>query len=333
MRIRLLLADNDVSYAEHLSRTISAQHADAVDVSVCSTAERLAELLETQRFDAALLGAEMVGGADLRNVHLPLILWAEEEDADEIEREYKKIRKYQRVSSIVAYLLECYARVSLNSGESELKRAKTTVVWSPAGGVGKTSVALAYATKRSLEGKQVLYLCLESFSSSPAYFAETGKSISAVFEMLEAQEGNIKMLIRSIRCSDGGIGYFCKPVNFDDMNILSPENLAALVDACSELAEELVIDMPCICGERERRIFDVADKILLVADSSATAFIKLSQFTSQHNVFTRIRTKTELVANKGAVFENPPLDAVVSLPLIQNTDAQTVYKTLSNYIA
>ena len=329
MRIKLLVAAMDSDYAGHLSGFISAHHADAVEVSVCSSAESLHTLLASQRFDAALLDAVMTEDADLRYVHMPLLLWAEEENPAEPVRELKKVCKYQRISSIVADVLERYAKVSSSSRGPDQKNARITAVWSPAGGVGKTAVALAFAARMAADGKQAMYLSMEHFSSIPAYFTGAGKSISAAFEMLEAHEGNLKMLIRGIACRDGGVTYFNRPENFDDMNILTPESLTLLIKACAELTEDLVIDMPCVCDERTRQIFELADDVLLVADASETTKIKLAQFTTQNNVFERIRAKATLVENKGASVSIPLVDSVVSLPLVQYADATMVYKTLS----
>ena len=357
MRIKLLIATCDNDYAGHLSNMISEHHADIIEVCVCSTAGCLRELLTAQRFDVALLAEELAGDADLRSIHLPLLLWAEggdslyegsggggggaveqlgsipavsvPRDRAECARGMGRISKYQRISALVANMLEQYAKVSPDSRGYDSKRARITAVWSPAGGVGKTTVALAYAGKMASEGKQALYLNLEHFSSAPAYFHETGRSISSVFEMLEAHEGNVRILISGIRCQESGVSYFCRPDNFDDMNILSPENIAALVDTCSEMTDELIIDMSSVCGERERQVFDLADSVFIVTDSSSTAQAKLCQFSAQHNVFGRIKEKAVFIANRGAEIGAPLVDTIISLPFVQTADAVAVFKTLS----
>ena len=331
LRVKLLIATFDNEYAGHLSDSISEHHADAIEVSVCGTPDRLRELLTVRKFDAALLEAPFIEGTDLSSIHLPILLWAEDEDAAKVPGEIKRLRKYQRISTVVASVLEHYAKVTPDGHGSDSAKAQITAVWSPAGGVGKTTVALACAARKASDGKQALYLNLESFSSIPTYFAEAGKSISAVFELLENRVGNVQTLIRAIRRQDNGAGiaYFCKPDNFDDMNILSAENVSALVSACAGVTEELVIDMSCVCDERTRRVFELADRILIVTDTSGVAQFKLSQFTTQHNVFARIKSKMALVANKGANVGESQIDVVIRLPHVQSTNASVVYKTLS----
>ena len=329
MKTQLLIATGDCDYAGHLSGILAENHADTFDVSVCSTAEHLRELLESRRFDVALLEYSMTEGMDLQSIRLPLLLWSEDENAQDTAEEFKKVAKYQRVSLMVSNVLELYSKVLTNRRGSGTKRARITAVWSPMGGVGKTTAALAYCKAKVLDGKQALYLNLEPFSSVLTYFKETGKSISAVFEMLEIGEGNIQMLIRSIRRQEGGITYFCRPDNFDDMNILTAGNTAALIEACSEVMDEVVIDMSCVCDERTRKIFELADRVFLVTDAARSAQIKYSQFASQNNIFQCIKGKATLIANKGAVISEPLVDTVVCLPQIQSADATAVYETLA----
>ena len=335
MKTQLLIATSDCDYADHLSSVLAENHADAIDVSVCSEAAHLPDRLATRKYDVALFEASMIGAVELHSVRLPLLLWSEDGDAPDISAAYRKIRKYRRISSMVSEVLELYAKGQTGECAPDMKRARITAVWSPMGGVGKTTVSLAYAASKTAEGKQVTYLDMEPFSSIRTYFGEEGRSISAVFEMLEIGEGNIKMLLRSIRQQDGGseISYYCRPENFDDMNILTTENTSALIGTCSEVTDELVVDLSCSCDERTRKIFELADRVLLVTDGTTTATTKYSQFAFQNSVFQRIKGKMALVANKGAAVSEVLVDEVIYLPLVQSDDSAAVYKTLSAVLA
>jgi len=329
MKIRLLIATCDTDYAERLSGYISVHCEDTIDVCVCKVLETLSEALSTQKHDVALMDVKMLGSVDTSSIHLPLLLWSEDEPADDVPEWIKAIPKYQRISSIVTGILEHYAKVSKNKTGLNPETANITAMWSPTGGVGKTTVALAYAASKVKEGRQVLYLNLEAFSSVPAYFGEKGKSISSVFEMLERHEGNVKMLIKGICCCEDGISYLCSPDNFDDIYALSAENVTELVSSCADVTDELIVDLSCECDSRTRQIFELSDKVMLVTDPTVAAQTKLSQFVSQNSIFDIIQEKTMLVANKGAAINSPPGGAVISLPLVQSTETSAVYKALS----
>jgi MinD-like ATPase involved in chromosome partitioning or flagellar assembly len=329
MRIKTLIATLDETYAALISSNISEHHADVIDVSVCSTLECMQEMLSKKRYDVALLDTTLFEAADLKAIQLPILLVSDSEPATEAASDFWKIQKYQRISSIVANVLERYAKESVCNHDVDSRCTSITAVWSAAGGVGKTTVALAYAASKIAEGKEAFYLNFEDFSCISGYFDDSGKSISAVFEMLDNNSGNVKMLIRGISSVNDGITYLCSPDNYDDICILSPENITELIKSCAALSDELIINLSCVCDIRTRKVFEIADKILLVTESTVSAGAKLFQFVSQNGVFENIREKVTLVANKGAVINNPPTDTMISLPLIQSENETEVYKTLS----
>jgi len=330
MRIKLLIATVDIVYAKLLSDNISEHHSDTIDVSICSVLEGLHEMLSKRKYNVALVDAAMIEHIDKKIIHLPLLLRSESDDADELPQEdIERINKHQRISTIVSIILEKYAKISGNMPFCESKKANITAVWSPAGGVGKTTVALAYALSNAAQGKEVFYLNLENFSSVPGYFAENGKSISTVFEMLDDEEGNVKMLIQGISCKDDAITYLCSPDNYEDMCILSNENIHDLVRTCTELSDELVIDLSCIYDTRTKKVFEIADKVLIVTDQSASAEVKLEQFVSQNNVYENIKEKVSFVANKGAVINETLSASTASFPLIESFEDSMVYRMLS----
>ena len=328
MRVKLLIATVDIVYAKLISDNISEHHKNTIDVSICSALEGLKETLSKRKYNVALIDMEMMEHIDTCSIHLPMLLWSENDDADALPSDFERINKHQRISTIVSTILERYSRVSESRHGLESEQTGITAVWSPAGGVGKTTVALAYALSNASDGKEVFYLNLENFSSVPGFLNESGKSISSVFEMLENNDGNVRMLIQGISCCDAGITYLCGPDNFDDMCILSNKNIHELITVCSEMTDELVVDLSCIYDIRARKAFDIAKKIIIVTDSSAAAEIKLAQFLSQNNVYESIKEKVVFVFNKGAEIK-PYKGAAVSFPYIQSNDAIDIYKRLS----
>ena len=331
MKMNLLIATEDRDYSEHLSKTLSKYFSDLVVVSVCSSTTRLAEMLKEQRYDTALFEGSFCEDINNHDVSAPFVLWTEGRE-NQTPETFVKIRKYQRVSTIFGEILENYAKVPAIAKGVNLNKANITAVWSPSGGVGKTTVALALAAFEASKDKKVMYLNLELFSSVPTYFDTNGKSISAIFEMLETSSGNVNILIQSMlrQDSSNNISYLCCPDNFDDMNILSVENISALITACSELTDELIIDMSCLCDERARHTFEVADRILLVSDGTNTAQVKLEHFMNRHNIFSQIKDKIYPVANKGAKLVEVFPNELISLPFIESGDERRIYKVLSS---
>ena len=328
MKIKLLIATGDSDYTEHLSRVLIENFADTFEVNVCSSIDRLRDLLAVDKFDAALLEPFFTSAVDLGPVRLPLVLADDVSTAGESENNLRKIRKYQRVSSLAGSILEYYAEVSLGMGGFSASRGKITAVWSPAGGSGKTTVALLYSASRSSEGKQALYLNLEDFSSVSAFFPENGKSISKAFEKMES---NLLLFLQGIRQQDGasGLMYFCSPENYDDINILKTKDLETLLNACAEGIDELVVDLPASCGERVQTVFAAADTVFIVSDPSVISQAKLKQFTDQHTVFSEVKGKAVFIGNKGVKTGSADFTKEIQLPFVNSADPVFVFRTLS----
>ena len=331
MKIQLLVAISDKDYTAHLSRVLTEKNMDLFEVSVCSKPDLLGELLSHRSYDAALLDTEMVERADLSAIRLPLLVWDGTSQLPERAESLHKVRKYQRISSISSEVVQEYAaRCQTQEGFNDGK-AHMTVVWSPAGGSGKTTVALACAARYVADGRKTLYLDLEPFSATPAFFQEPGKSISHVFERLN---GDVSLLIQSIRTEDVGTGisYFGRPQNYDDLNVLTSAELNGLLAGCASVADELVVDLGSSCSPAAVQVLDTADSVLLVADSSAVCASKCEQFRTQHNVYDRISEKLTVVANCGARNVAKESEKLLSLPKVDSTDPAVVYKTLSGYM-
>jgi Flp pilus assembly CpaE family ATPase len=224
--------------------------------------------------------------------------------------------------------LEGYSKTAVGISGFGGNNARITAVWSPSGGVGKTTVALAYAAQKSVNGGKITYLDLEYFSSTSVYFSESGKSISTAFERLD---GNAALLLKAIILKDtgSGISYFSPPNNYDDMNELTADDIENLVLAVSNNSDELVVDLPSVCDERCRKVLEAANAIYLVTDGTKTVTSKSQQFVSQHNLFERISAKIVLVANKGAKVNDTRFRRTVYLPSVSSNDPVSVYKTLS----
>lgn len=326
MRIQLLIADRDLDYTEHLSKVLAEKYADVFEVSACSSGEQLAELLIHHSYDMALLSPELAMGANLSGVRLPLLLW--DGTAAEWSGNLECLRKYQRISSMAGEVLEHCAEVSAIGLDPSRSKAHITAVWSPAGGVGKTTAALAYAAQSVAGGKRTVYLNLEPFSSVPAFFPEGGKSISTVFGKLDDRA---ELALQGIRQEDNGSGiyYFCRPDNYEDISLLTEEDIMRLTNAAAVDVDELVVDLGSSCDQRIFALLSLADTVLLVLDGSRTCQLKWEQFRTQHELYGKLLEKLMLVANRGSRQDAALAPAMVSLPLVKSEDPVVVYKTLS----
>ena len=328
MKIQLLIALEDNDYAEFLSSVLAERYSDTFDVAVCSSLERLRGIALERRYDITLIEPAFAEQVQFNSDGLKLLIWDGTTSIPSNLTDMGKLAKYQRISSLVSDLLERYALVSDHAATLGGSRARVTVAWSPIGGCGKTSAALAYATQRVSEGKRVVYLDLQVFAGSTAFFSQSGKSTSTA---LGHMDGNLPLLLQSIlqKDSGSGIGYFGIPENYDDIAILSAQDVRVLVENCATGIDELVVDLSCTFDDKTKLLLDMADVVLMVVGPTAVGQAKWQQFLTQNNIFEMIRSKTVLVANQGAKMGDVNVFATVALPQVQSGDPVVVYKTLS----
>lgn len=324
-KFQLLIAISDTDYTEHLRRVLMKKNAETFELTLCSSEQQLREKLQRNRFDVALLEPEIAQTVSEPVARLSYVLYDGTQERTGAADGIKAMEKYQRISSIVSIILEDLAAIikPINDGGA------VTVVWSPAGGCGKTTVALALAAQHAAEGRKVTYLDLESFASTMVYFAYSGKSISTVFERLDS---NVELLLQSIRQQDkeSGLYYYAHPDNYDDINELTTQDVLRLVDGCAAGMEEVVIDLSSECSEKTKQLLERADTVYLVQDSSCISLAKLAQFQMQNSIYREIEHKCVLVSNRGAqVKKARPGERVIHLPNIRENDPTHVFRALT----
>ena len=326
MKIRLLIATNDEQYAQRLWASGTPQN-DIVEISVCTDYAHLNTMLSSNKYEVLLLEQDAIPYVRTSSAQLQILLWDQTQSAVTGVPDTIYIKKYQRISLILSQVITHYAQVAPEQMGLD-KSSRITAVWSPAGGVGKTSVALAFAAHHAAAHKKVTYLDLEAFSGIPVLFSQPGNSLTTVFEQLG---GNMALQLRGLLTTDSttGIGFWGAPNNYDDLNALSRDELTDLIRAASHEIDELVIDLSSVCSEKIWDTFDLADQILLVVDQSPVAQAKLQQFVSQNDIYHRFLHKMTLVVNKGARFTLSRDIKTIPLPVVNSGNPVTVYQKLA----
>jgi len=330
MKTSMLICSHDSAYTEHLSRVLLAKYGEIFEVGICDNSESLRGMLLDKKYDIVLVEPDIIRLVKGSGQKLTILLWTVGSEIAPEDEDVPKVLKYRRISYMVSNILSHYAEY-VNTGDMYTGESGSIIaVWSPAGGVGKTSAAMAYAARESNSGNDALYLSLEHFFSISAYFSGCGKGISSLFEKLETGGEVTAMSIRR-KDNASGVYYFEAPDNYDDINELGPDDIKKLIMVCAGLFRVVVIDLPCVCDNRVRTVLARADRILIVTDGSKTASEKLGIFVSQNGVFDDIAAKTALISNKGSHISIDGIAQTIYLPEIQTDDPVQVFKSLSVY--
>lgn len=314
MQIRLVAADSSADYLKRLSSVFS--RSDAVQWSVTMYTDRELFLREFSgaSCDILLLSAGMYDPSiRLSGTRLAVFLADPDQDGGFTAKGFHSIRKYQRISEIQRLILELYADVSpaenIYSGHSQ--STLLTAFYSPAGGVGTSAAAIAYASRLAMAGKRTLYLDLQNVSSHEAFFGPSDrKGISELFAKLGSGI-NMAAKLQSLLQTDPstGLQHLGGFDNLVDFEAVTADDITALLTVLrsSGMFDSIVADLSPYLSAAAMAVLTEADHIAAVMGASTAARAKWALFEKQYSVYGAFREKLSAVLIGGGTSELPVL--------------------------
>lgn len=307
MRLRLGIISKDIDYVDKLSSVLRDSYVDDFEVFIYYSLDEVIESLDVVAIDEEEYKEELSFSSKL------IVVLSNRANINELKGCYA-VYKYQRIARIVSELLFEFSKTDQRPGSYKEGKANITCVWSPSGGIGKTALSVALAVKKARDKKRVLYMNLESFSSTQVYFPEDSKTIS---DALLDGVRNIQAFIKSLNVdSQTGVKYFSASDNYDDMNVIGREDIKMILDAVVLDADEVIVDLQSVVDEKMLTVLELSDRILIVDDGSATSGHKLSEFINQNDLYKSYRNKMTLVLNKGASGRMDGFTDIISVPVV-----------------
>lgn len=279
MGIKVGIFDTDIQYMERFQAYCELYYSDGIEVIPFDSIELVNTYLEKSKLLLLL-----VGGAswkeDLQlNRQIPMIKFVDYRE-ECVDTDKYIIFKYQKLEEIYKKLLDIAADEGANyvirkeSGESQV-----ILFTSPQGGIGKTSVAIAYAAAMASYGKHICYLPLEPCGSTNVYFNEGGNTtLSDVIFVLKSKKQNISLKLESALVrSEKGIEYYKSCVNPNDLLEMTPDDIESLVTSLLQLGkfDTVVIDYNMNFTNQFQVLNTLADQVILLNDGTQTGNYKM----------------------------------------------------------
>ncbi|WP_242835335.1 hypothetical protein [Ruminiclostridium papyrosolvens] len=183
-------------------------------------------------------------------------------------------------------------------------------VFSAAGNVGKTSLALGVSSICSFTGLSVFYLNLEQFQSTSIFFNDnTQYSFSDIIYFAKEKDKNLVTKIPVI-CSreiDSGVHYFSQTNNVFDIKEMLPEDIDFIVSAIKDCGyyDLVMIDMDSQLNENTMKLFEKSDEILYVITKEENCLHKTKLFVDSIDLLSKsyqnkasLKNKIKYIANK-----------------------------------
>lgn len=283
MKIKLAILDKDTAYLQRIVSVFNNKYADKLEIYSFTDQEMALETVQKAKIHVLLAGEEY----GIKPEELPQrCAFAWFVDTKEIEHINQRaaICKYQKVDMVYKQILSLYSEVAgdmITTEGSEDGQVEVVTVLSPAGGVGCSTIAAAYAMALCQYGKQVLYLNLEKFGSTDSYFKGDGTDgLSEVLYAIKSQKSDLALKLKlegTVRKDKCGV-YFLPEchVALDRME-MKPEELCMLLRQIkiSKTYDVIVLDVNFSFDALEMEVMKQSHRIFMVSDGSGNANTKI----------------------------------------------------------
>ena len=284
MNISLAIADTNRRYVEKLSEVLQQYH--DLTISLFTNAEKLQAALDQTRFDVLLFDPDISPERlSISGVKLAVCLYSDGCGNMGLYPDCAKILKYQRISNIYKNMLREYAdKAGEYADFGNRTSTKLIGVYSPAGGSGKTTVALAIASRLKSMGNAVLFVNTEQLES--ASFVNTHDEDGLAMLVEDAENENVNFKVKLTAISKHGM---------DDMEYV--EGFTRLVDYAAMTGEDIgnvfrrmkresdyryvIIDMDSNLDAVNKTIFELADQVVIVEKPGELPVRKMELFAQQ----------------------------------------------------
>lgn len=304
VRINMAILDTDVMFLNQLSRYL-LDKTDKFIISSFSDAEKYNEYAEYSKIDLLIFSEDFLDKLNFETRATKILM------AEGYKKEceaYYIINKYQKAESFLKNVLMIYAEDTGNNSAvlSSGRDSYLIGFYSPVGGSGKTTLAVALSKALADNGAKVLYLNLERISSLAGIFnAQSDKSFSEILLAAKNKDENlqIKILANTLQNNTSKIYYINPPESAVEYSEMTDEEMMYILNELKNMSEfdYVIIDF---LGEFNKRVFSILDickKIVFTSLPGELARQKVQLFIKEMKILgyeKNILKKTAFIINR-----------------------------------
>ena len=281
---RIILADTDVNYLWSVQLKFIEEFYEKIDLEIISDRDYFEKLFELpQKADILIVSEELYQeNIQKHNIGVVFILTEQYKNAEEQNVNY--IYKYTSIKEIFNEIINKSGKVLSVEANTKVG-SRIILVYSPAGGVGKTSVALGLCSSLQKNYKKVLYLdaeCLQTFQH--LLVNETSVSSSELYSKMARNQENLYQEIKP----------FIRNENFSYLPSLKAPlmSLGISVSVYLNIAvgakksmdyDFIVIDTDSVLDETKGKFLEVADKVIIVTTQKKASVYSMGRMLENVN--------------------------------------------------
>lgn len=347
LKIKMVLLDSDIGYMSRLVSAFSARQDCNLETylftdknaAICAATENEANLfvagdtftVSADMLPAGCLLAYFTDSATVRVIH-----------------GCKAICRYQKAELLYKEILSAgsdFGELSERKTDTETKRFDTKICsfFPCGGGVGSSSAAAACAIHFAKSDKAVLYLNLERFGTSNAFFDAEGKlDLGDVFYAVKGKKGNLHAKLQNAIKQDTTGVYFiesCKVA--PEVMEITAENIRQLLSELKDTGrfDVIIFDTDMLLDETCLSVMRSSACMILVSDGSEVSLTKLERVRKAMEIIAlrddRAFPDSFLLFNKfssksGRTIDDPDIPLLGGVPRFDGASASRVIRQLAD---
>lgn len=313
-RMTVVIADTEEDFTVSLAEYLASVYGKKFRICAFTRRDQLETYLSGNgRADLLLVNPDMYAGLAPTNKAVQTVLLSETK-GEAASAGMRSIFKYQHRGMLLNEILDALSEGIPAFGYIPgRKKTRMIAVYSPAGGAGKTAIAVACSALCSQNGLSTFYLGMESLPSAPftpdqlMEQSMSGRSLSRVLYQIREKTCNLPLVLESCRYKDErtGVEYFAPPESPLDMEEMKPEETLELIRHFRALGryDMVFIDMDSVFSSKTMALLEECDEIFMVVTKDASCIDKAKVFQAGlKKVFdgndSAVREKCVMILNR-----------------------------------
>lgn len=308
MKIKLAILEKDQSYLNRIVSVFGTKYADKFQIYSFTDIDVAYATLETAKIEVLIANDAFEIDVKKLPKRCGFAYFVDSADVEMLNGQ-RVICKFQKADLIYKQILSIYSENAGNvSGLKFGDDSSKIIFFQPvSGGVGASSMAAACAMHFAAKGKKTLYLNLERFGSTNAFFSAEGQfDMSDIIFALKSKKTNLAMKLEScVKQAENGVCFYDQSKIALDMMELTAEDIMRLI---SELQltgsyDYIIVDTDFSIDRESLKIYRKAHTIVWVGDGSEVSNAKLFRAFNALNILEQnadspIPNRLVLIYNK-----------------------------------
>jgi len=315
--IRILSLGGGLVLTQQIERACETEG----DLQFLGTVEAVQEILSYRPPpDVILLGGQVTEERGLQLIEemtilLPLaaiIVLADRERMDFIQRAllagargfllypFAEAELQESIRRIYRLEVERHTRLGRGEvGEEDASRGDILAVFSPKGGVGRTTIASNLAVALQQAGYRVVLVDGNlQFGDVPAVLNILHTYVTIVSLVRHLEEMDISLVMETLIPHSSGVRVLLAPSRLEEAGAIYPEAIEQVLVALRQHFDYVVVDAWSFLDDITLAILDMADRILLVATPELPTLREIRLFLDLANALDYSPSKLLLILNR-----------------------------------